>query len=68
MGFSKIRSGGCEEIFITEVQDGNHKTLEKWVVNKRDYHQVLKILNNKFGLNLIIKERVRDNDLDWALR
>jgi len=68
MGFSRIKSNGSEEIFITEVQDGNHKTLEKWVVNKRDYPQVLRILNNKFGLNLIIKERIRDTDLDWALK
>ena len=68
MGFSKIRSGGNEEIFITEVQDGNHKTLDKWVCNKKDYFKVIRILNNKFGLNLIIKERTRDTDLDWALR
>ena len=68
--FSRIIYGGSEEIFKTEVQDGTGRTLEKWKCMKRDFPKTLRIINKKFGLNLIIKERKepqRDEDLDWAL-
>jgi len=66
LGFSRINYNGKEEIFETVVQDGTGRVLEKWKCMKRDYVKVLRILNNKFDLNLIIKEK-KKTDLDWAL-
>lgn len=65
MGFSKINYGSGEEIFETTVQDGSGRILDKWKCNKKDFFKVARILNKKYGLNLIIKER-KDQDLDWA--
>lgn len=67
MAFSKIRFGN-EEIFTTIVNDIDGREIEKWKVNKRDYPKVVKILNQKFGLNMKIIERKKDEDMDWALR
>jgi len=64
MGFSKLRMGQ-EEIFTTVVEDQDGRKLEEWKVMKRDYPKVVKILNNKFGLNMIIKDKKEDRDLDW---
>lgn len=66
MGFSKIKLG-TEEIFEMTVQDGTGKILERWKCMKRDFPKVIKILNKKYSLNLLVKERER-TDLDWALR
>jgi len=68
MGFSKITYGSFEEIFETKVKDGTGREIEKWICMKRDYPQTLRILNKKFGLNLIIKEKREheEHDLDWA--
>ena len=66
MGFSRINYGGTEEIIETIIQDGTGRTIEKWKCMKKDYFKVAKILNNKYGLNLIIKEKER-RDLDWAI-
>jgi len=64
LSFSKIKHGQNEEIFETIVTDGTGRELEKWRCNKKDYFKVIKILNNKFGLNLIIKNK-SERDLDW---
>lgn len=66
MGFTRINYNGEEEIFETIVSDGTGKVIEKWKCMKRDYVKVLKILNKKLSLNLIVKE-VKNRDLDWAL-
>ena len=66
MGFSRITYNGREEIFETIVQDGTGRVIEKWKCMKKDYPSVLKILNKKLNLNLIIKEK-KKTDLDWAL-
>ena len=67
MAFKKISKNGNEEIFTTIVQDGTGKVIEKWKTMKRDYVNVLRILNNKHDLGLIIKDK-KDRDLDWALK
>ena len=66
--FSKINYNGVEEIFETKVKDGTGREIDKWVCMKRDFSKALRIINRKFGLNLIIKERkiLEDQDLDWA--
>jgi hypothetical protein len=66
MGFSKIQLGR-EEIFETTIQDESGREIANWRCMKRDYPRVVKILNNKFGLNMIIKERKEEKELDWAL-
>jgi len=67
MGFKRV-SMGKEEIFETYVKDCYGKRLEKWVVLKEDFVGVVKILNKKYGLGLIIKKKgdePEDRDLDW---
>jgi len=64
MPFHKIQTG-IEEIFIIVVQDQSGKEKEKWTCLKRDFHKVVRILDEKYGLNI---HRKRNNkDLDWAL-
>ena len=64
MSFKKIRGLDSEEIFETKVTDGTGKILSKWKCLKEDFPNVLKILNNKFDLKIIIKTK-RDRDLEW---
>lgn len=64
MSFSKIRLG-IEEIFIVTVQDETGKTIEKWTSLKKDFNKVIRILDNKFGLDIWKKKR--DKDLDWSM-
>lgn len=66
MGFSKVRMGK-EEIFTTIVEDVDGRTLEKWKVMKRDFPDVVKILSNKFGLNMRVIKKETKKDLDWAV-
>ena len=66
MGFKKIKLG-IEEIFETKVQDGSGREVAKWKVLKRDYPNVVRILNNKFGLNIKVIDLNKDKDLDWAM-
>ena len=66
MGIGKIRLGE-EEIFETIVQDESGREIANWKVMKKDYPQVVKILNNKFGLNMIIHDRKINKEIDWAL-
>lgn len=64
MGFHKVHPG-IEEIFIVVVKDQNGNEIEKWTSLKRDFYKVVKILDEKFSLNVYKKKTVRD--LDWAL-
>ena len=66
MGFKKIKLG-IEEIFETKVQDVDGREIAKWKVLKRDYPEVIRILNNKFGLGIKVIEKKKDKDLDWAM-
>lgn len=65
MGFEKIRLG-IEEIFTVIVQDQTGKTIDKWTALKKDFKQVIQILNNKYGLRIF--ENKKEKDLDWAIR
>ena len=65
MPFDKIRTG-FEEIFIVVVQGQDGKEKEKWTSMKKDFHKVVRILNNKYGLN-IYHRKDKDRDLDWAM-
>jgi hypothetical protein len=70
VSFDRIRLG-VEEIFIIVVQDQNGQEKEKWTSMKKDFHKVVRILDNKYGLNIWGKkfdsQKERDKDLDWAL-
>lgn len=66
MGFKKVQLG-LEEIITTTIQDESGKKISKWVVLKRDYPDVIKILNKKFGLGMNIRTNKIKRDLDWAL-
>ena len=57
---------GKEELFTTIVQDEFGKTIETWKVMKKDYANVVKILNKKYGLNIRFLEPVK-SDIDWAM-
>lgn len=68
MGFGRVRTG-VEEVFIIVVQDQDGMTKEKWTALKKDFPKVIKILDDKYGLN-VFKPKVKDKkdkDLDWAL-
>jgi len=58
---------GEEELFEVSVKDLDGKKLENWRVMKRDFPRVVKILNKKFGLGMIIIDKKRKTDLDWAI-
>ena len=64
MGFRKIQQG-VEEIFIIVIQDQNGKEKEKWTVMKSDFYKVVRLLSEKYGLNVFKKKD--DRDLDWAM-
>lgn len=68
MGFSKIRLGE-EEIFTTIVEDIDGRELEKWKSMKKDYKKVIRGLNKRYGLGLVIidKKQKKDKDLNWAI-
>lgn len=67
MAFHKIVNG-IEEIFILVIQDQNGREKEKWTCLKRDFHKVVRILNQKYGLGIYkLKEEKKEKDLDWAL-
>lgn len=65
MSFEKIRLG-IEEIFTVTVQDQTGKVIDKWTALKKDFNQVVRILNNKYGLNIFNSKK--DKDLDWAVK
>ena len=67
MAFSKVRMGS-EEIFEVVVKDPDGRTIEKWTVMKRDFGEVVRILQRKFGLGFKIISKKQDRDLDWAYR
>lgn len=64
MGFKKIQQG-VEEIFIIVVQEPSGKVKEKWTIMKSDFYKVIRMLNEKYGLNVFKKKD--DRDLDWAM-
>jgi len=65
MGFSKFRLGK-EEIFETIIKDCDGRKIEEWRVMKSDYPKVLKIINSKYGLGIIIRDKSVPRDLDWV--
>ena len=62
MGFRKITYDGTEEIFEVVVKDGTGMVINKWKCMKRDFPNVMRILNDNYGLRLVIKKK---DDLDW---
>jgi hypothetical protein len=73
MTFKKIKWNESETLFETKVKDGTGRLLEKWNVLKYDFPSVVRILNDKYSLNMEIKrknktEKKEDKDLDWALK
>jgi len=62
--FKKIHGTDSEEIFETKVTDGTGRFLAKWVVLKEDFPNVVRILNDKFNLKMIIKKK-QDRDMEW---
>jgi len=62
--FKKIHGIDSEEIFETKVTDGTGRFLAKWVVLKEDFPNVVRILNDKFNLKMIIKKK-QDRDMEW---
>ena len=70
MGFKKI-TFGAGEIFEIFVFDETGMRVGKWKAMRQNLADTLRIINDKFGLNLSIKNRneqkERSKDLDWAL-
>jgi len=64
MTFKKIKGIDVEEIFETKVTDGTGRLLSKWRVLKEDFPNVVRILNDKFNLKMVIKKK-QDRDLEW---
>ena len=68
MTFIKVKHGR-EEIFTLLVNDIDGREIERWVVHKRDFIKVIKIISKKFGLKIkVIGKNDKDDDLDWAIR
>jgi len=66
LSFNKVRLG-VNEIFEVIVKDSNGRKIEEWKCMKDDFPKVVKILFNKFGLTMEIKEPKGNKDLDWAI-
>lgn len=67
MTFKKIRGLESETIFETKVSDGTGKVMSKWKCLKDDFPNVVKILNDKFALNIEVRRtnKIKD-ELSWA--
>ena len=68
MGFSKLRNG--EGLTFYLQIDENGKRIESWKNNLKDLPTIIKIIDDKYGLNLIgitLKKVKENRDLDWAL-
>lgn len=65
MGFKRIDYDSGEEIFDLKIISGYGT--ERWKAMRSDFPRVIKILNKKYNLNLIIKER-GNSDIGWALQ
>lgn len=63
MGFKRIDYDLGEEVFEVIIRDSSG-IISKWKTMKSDFGNVVKILNKKFDLGLIIKDR-KVSDLDW---
>lgn len=66
--FSKIRYDGSEEIFELKVSDGTGRQLARWKSMKRDFPEVIRILDKQFGFGIKIvdkRDEKIDRDLDW---
>lgn len=67
MKFKKVRMG--EEITVeTIIRDLDGRKLDKWFVGINSYLDMIKTLNNKYGLGFIIKSKREDADLEWATK
>lgn len=64
MPFKRIIGVDSETVVETKIMDGTGKILEKWKTLIDQYAEQAKIINDKYGLNLIIK-RKKLGDLDW---
>lgn len=64
MPFKRLDYNSGEEVFEIKVLSGG-VTSENWKVMKKDFFKVLRILNEKYSLGLIIR-KVKDKDLSWA--
>lgn len=68
-GFKRISYNGTEEIFELKIFDGTGREMGRWRNMKSDFIKTLKMVNRKYDLNLVIRERRMRNeneDLDWA--
>jgi len=60
---------GQEEIFEIKVKDPFGKVLDRWVIMKCNFGDILRMLSNKYSLGLWITDRNKkedSKDLDWA--
>jgi len=61
-----------ESIFFEVVVRDDYRKDSDWKFSKNNAMQYFKILNEKYGLGMIIKnaklEPKKDKDLDWALK
>jgi hypothetical protein len=64
MGFGRIDFNGI--VFELIVSEGNTR-LERWKVNRKDFPDLMRILNDKFslGIKFVPKENSNSSDLDW---
>lgn len=63
MVFKKIDYDSGEEIFDLKIVGGLDNG--RWKCMKSDFYKILRIINDKYNLNLIIK-RKSDIDISWA--
>ncbi|HUS51675.1 MAG TPA: hypothetical protein VMZ91_16025 [Candidatus Paceibacterota bacterium] len=63
MAFSKIDYNSTEEIFDVKIEDGSGKVLDRWKFQKKDFPKWARIIANKYGINIKIKDI---SDLSWT--
>ena len=63
MAFSKIDYNSTDEIFEVKIEDNSGMVLERWKFQKKDFPKWARIISNKYGINVKIKDI---SDLSWT--
>ena len=68
MSLEKVRFGK-DIIFECNVIDVDGRSLENWKCMRKDFPKVCRILNNKYGIDVMIvdrKAKEETKEFDWA--
>lgn len=65
---SWFKYGAGGETIEIIVRDSSGTRLEKWRIETDDKNKLRKVfltIKNKYGINMFIKDEIKDRDLEW---